>query len=525
MRDRDEMALRIFVGVFALTCAAACSSATATSDAGPAEGGHAETGADVRIENDGGTGHDAAIGHDGSGDSGGDSGAGATDAKIDAGACPRGTALADGCKDAPAGTPQLPQLLDLHEVVMLNILPGSGYADGTFDWTATGGGGTGAAGTVTVSGGLLGGQDNQGYTISNPGSGYTSRPTISVTGLTGGTGGTITPSVYQATPHNASTPWNMPGVDYYVGIPSGTTLKDPTTSGNLPSGAALAGSTVTVTGCGVTLDSLDFTLHATALVINVTASTCTTTVQNSKFSANATSLYPIALLQSLGSGGEFVFQRNEYDGLAAINDTSGSGFDVNDPLQGSGKVTLLYNYFHDFDSKVIQMSGTSSSEPFTEKYNLYLDFGSCSSPPCSHGEAEYTYSGGTLSMTSEFNTYLLHFHSKSGDLTSAQAVQADDVDIDGTSDDHNVILAPGPQSTCNHDNAIAYTAAATVFDGQQEGGNLTNMTFEYNYIDNSGTYFPWYDATGTGVIHSNNVDTGTGGPCNCNTISGDGSCD
>jgi hypothetical protein len=51
------------------------------------------------------------------------------------------------------------------------------------------------------------------------------------------------------------------------------------------------------------------------------------------------------------------------------------------------------------------------------------------------------------------------------------------------------------------------------------------MTFQYNYIDNSATYFPWYDATGSGVSHSDNVDTGTGGPCNCNTISGDGSCD
>jgi hypothetical protein len=45
-----------------------------------------------------------------------------------------------------------------------------------------------------------------------------------------------------------------------------------------------------------------------------------------------------------------------------------------------------------------------------------------------------------------------------------------------------------------------------------------------DYFDRA-PYFPWYDATGTGVIHSNNVDTGTGGPCNCNTISGDGSCD
>lgn len=44
----------------------------------------------------------------------------------------------------------------------------------------TGGGGTGAAATATVSGGVV-----TGFTITNPGSGYTSAPTV---GLTGGAG-------------------------------------------------------------------------------------------------------------------------------------------------------------------------------------------------------------------------------------------------------------------------------------------------------------------------------------------------
>jgi hypothetical protein len=215
-------------------------------------------------------------------------------------------------------------------------LPGSGYANGTFEWTTTGGGGSGATGTVTVAGGNLGGSKSQGYTISNTGSGYTSRPTVVVAGLTGGTGGAITPSVYQATPHNAFTPWNMPGVDYHVGIPAGTTLKDPTVASNLPSGAAVASSVVTVSGCNVTLDAFDFTLHATVVSVHVTGSSCTTTIQNSMFSANATALQPIANLLSLGSDGAFVFQRNEYDGLAPVGGT-GSGFEVNDPIQGSAR--------------------------------------------------------------------------------------------------------------------------------------------------------------------------------------------
>jgi hypothetical protein len=443
------------------------------------------------------------------------------------GGCPQGTALPDGCSSAPACSPQFPHLLDVKSVVMLNIVPGSGYTDGTYDWTTSGGGGSGATGKVTVSGGMVGGSSSQGYTIADPGSGYTSRPEIVVSGLTGGKGASITPSVYEATPHNAPTRWNMPGVDYCVGVPNGTALKDPTMSANLPSGASYASSVVTIRGCNVTLSGFDFTLHDTVVSVDITSKSCTTTIEDSKFSANGTALQPIANLLDLGPGGAFVFQRNEYDGLAPIGDPNGSGFDVNDPIQAGqgGNVTLRYNYFHNFDSKVIQVSGDTPSAPFTEQFNLFADFGSCKTPPCAHGEAEYTYGGGAISFTGQFNTYVQHFHTGSADLTALHAVEADDVDIDGLTDDHNVILAPGPQETCNEYNQTGYVAAATVYDGQQEGGELTHVSFAFNYLDNSGTFFPWYHATGTGVTHTNNVDTGTGGPCNCNVVQSDGRCD
>jgi hypothetical protein len=439
---------------------------------------------------------------------------------LSGGSCPQGNALPDGCPGAPVGTAQFPHLLDTQQVIMLNIIPGSGYTNGTYSWTTSGGGGSGANGTVTVSGGQLGGSNSQGYTITSHGAGYTSRPTINVSGLTGGSSGSITPTVYQATPHNASTKWNMPGVDYYVGIPSGTVLKDPTVPANLPTGASYASSTVTVTGCNVTLNGFDFTLHNTVVVVNVSGPNCTTTIENSNFQANGTALQPIANLTSLGSGGAFVFRQNDYNGLAAIGG-SGSGFAVNDPIQGSGNISLLYNYLHNFDSKIIQVGGTSPSSPFVEKYNLFADFGYCDTPPCSHGEAEYSYSGGTISYTGEFNTYILHFTTGPGDLTAPHAVQADNMHINGTADDHNVVLVPGPQSTCSSSNRTAYRAAAAVFDGAQNdpgASSLSNITFQYDYIDNSGTYFPWYhNATGGATnttVSTNNIDAGTGGSCN-----------
>jgi hypothetical protein len=437
--------------------------------------------------------------------------------------CAHGSTLPDGCPGAPQGSVQFSRLLNTRQVVMLNIVPGSKYTNGTFNWTTSGGGGSGASGTVSVIGGYLGGSNSQAYTIANPGSGYTSRPTIVASGLTGGSGGSITPTVYQATPHNAATPWNMPGVDYYVGVPSDTVLKDPTVAGNLPAGTSYTTNTVTIKGCNVTLNGFDFTLHATHAVVNVSGSNCTTTIENSKFEANGNTLQPIALLSNLGSGGSFVFKQNEYDGLAPTGGT-GSGFKINDPIEGRGNgasISLLYNWFHNFDSKAIQISGANPSLAFIEKYNLFADYGYCSGG-CSHGEAEYTYGGGTVAYTGEYNTYILHFSVVPTDLTAAHAVQADNMQIKGTTDDHNVVLIPGPEKTCYQDNQKAYRAAADYFDGSQNDPNsssLSNVTFFDNYLDNSAAYFPWYHATKNGstitnVTWTNNVDAGAGAACN-----------
>lgn len=67
---------------------------------------------------------------------------------------------------------------------------GSGYANGTFALSATGGGGTGFAGSVTVAGGVI-----TAVNVTNPGTGYTSAPTISLAALSGGTGGSVTAAI------------------------------------------------------------------------------------------------------------------------------------------------------------------------------------------------------------------------------------------------------------------------------------------------------------------------------------------
>lgn len=69
------------------------------------------------------------------------------------------------------------------------VSPGSGYTDGSYALTFSGGGGTGAAGTYTVSGGVV-----TSIELTDGGSGYTGTPAITFTSG-GGTGAVATASL------------------------------------------------------------------------------------------------------------------------------------------------------------------------------------------------------------------------------------------------------------------------------------------------------------------------------------------
>ncbi len=426
--------------------------------------------------------------------------------------CPRGYAFNDGCASAPIGVVQYPRLLHPKRVTLLNIIPGSGYTNGTYAWTSTGGGcTTPAAGTVRVVRGAI---SQTHYTIKQQGAGCTSRPQISPD-MGPGVGGQIVPTVYHKRP-----PWNVPGVDYYVGIPAGTILKDPTVAGNLPPGATYYNDIrlVVIAASNTTLDGFDFCAAAAGVYVN--ARLFGTVIQNSRFCANPSSANG-QNIRIEPDNGSIVIQQNEFDGKAVLG--TGSGMDLEQAVftQGHGTLTFQYNYCHDVDSKCIAI-GTMTPDIiiFNERYNLFANVGLCQTV-CAHGEAEYFFAGNSLATVVpniDTNLYVTFWYNASSTSaqTSEMAVEADAINIIGGLVKQNTVLSPGPwgNSESNGDPSVV-VGSNSIFYGQQEGGTMWGTAFLNNYLDFTGAYFPWYPfAIATGLLFEGNINAGTGRPCN-----------
>jgi hypothetical protein len=457
--------------------------------------------------------------------------------------CPYGSALADGCIGAQGhGTIVDAHMADPKAVIDLVINGGSGYTNGTYSWTSSGGGcTTNASGTITVSGGKLGGATRgtpANFAITTRGAGCTSRPTISVPGGAGaGTSGTITPVVYQLTPHNAAATignnWNVVGVDYPVGYDTTLTLADPTGAG-LPSCASFSGSTVTINSSNCTINGFDFSLHTTNLI--VAGGLTGIVITNNKFQCVHGVTTALQLLQISGGTTNTTIKYNTFDGGAVIglgcNDTgpnSGAVAAIGSYATG-GTVTVEYNYCFHEDSKCLNFGGSASSSSTTtvvEQYNVWADFGSCGGD-CSHGEAEYAFSSTSLganvvlTWSMQFNVMLIHYYAGPTSDTSAASVEADGTTINTPNIQYNYELARGDQAYTGSNNSNAEVASASMFCGAQESGSYTGTkTQANNILDYSGAFFP-YNSGGspncaTSFPSLADFNAGTGNSCNVST--------
>jgi hypothetical protein len=446
--------------------------------------------------------------------------------------CPNSTnSTLDGCASAQANGTTLqsaysyPSVATAKQVVWLNILQGSGYTNGTYSWSSTGGGCSAqASGTVTVSGGKI-----TAYAISVNGSGCTSRPTIAIpSGAGSGTGAEMITTVYQVTPHTEGATWSEAGVDFPVGVDAVDNVITVAPTG-LPGCAAVSGHTVNITSnCSVS--NIDFRGGGTPYYVNVNCTGCTVTFKNDYFEE------PTAENAGLNIGGsgetvtvsdfECTSQGATLGGTAPSNDEA-----CVDSADASGTIELDHFYIHDTWSKGVNFKGTNHagglSSSRTEWAGLFVDTCLTSNGP--HGESEYQYTGDAsvqLQSISHYVMYLNRWHIGqvlTTNTANAAGLQADDTTItNGSEMDHNLFLAPGPWLPTGGDNSNMpgpWTGSATDFIGVQEGGSYTGSLAESNLIiDYTGVYFPWNHGNYSGgITFANNLNAVTGNSCTIGT--------
>lgn len=293
-------------------------------------------------------------------------------------------------------------------------------------------------------------------------------------------------------------PWNVPSVDYYVGIPSSVTLTDwlnlctPSCppgvfSVNSPAGEVNVDDNATLSG-------IDFTLHGGAYIV-VTQSGKALTVSNSKFgnTPSATS-YTIHAQQAntniTVTNSEFTGGNSNYGGFF--------GF------QTTGTLTLKYNYFHQgFQHIVEQVSGVAT---VIYKYNLIENF--CTNPGCHDNWLQWGTIGSGSTADVEFNTsYTNTLSAGVGPGEGFQFYANNSGTLSTTTLAFNTLIAL-PTGGNPTQSAIVH------------GGPASPGTDKSNYFDITGTsvgaYYPSSITTGTGWSCSGDINMSTGGsltPC------------
>lgn len=185
-----------------------------------------------------------------------------------------------------------------------------------------------------------------------------------VDGCTGAPSGTpLLPTLLSS--YAARAPWNVAGVDYNVGVPPGTVLRDPTTFG-LPAGCTFAAATVTCTSGTPILDAFDFSLHngTTLLLTGGNA-----TVSNSKFVVGTNQGALGNIIKTSGNGNVTLIN-NEIDGNnVAVTAQQGQTSYFNN----TGTNIIRYNYFHNSGGDTIDFGFGTRTDII--QYNVFKDGG------------------------------------------------------------------------------------------------------------------------------------------------------
>jgi hypothetical protein len=280
-------------------------------------------------------------------------------------------------------------------------------------------------------------------------------------------------------------PWMVAGVDYAVGVPSGTKLKDPATITMAGVSVNANTHTVRVIASNVRLDGYNFSF-AGGWGIYIQAGVTDTVIQNSNFLVGANNVVPINA--SVGVG-DLTVRYNAFDGGGRRTDDVWALVNYN----GSGTFTAQYNSFLNAPCDAIDF-GAGTMRTIVAN-NVFENLGTS---PGSHPDSVQYVGVNSNNSVIAFNT--IYQPNPSG-MQGIQLAAQNGSTLTDTSIANNVIIAK---------KSASQTMSFSIAIQQGAGNTITGAVVKDNYIDFSGAWGPFYPPTGTGLTFNSNVNMVTG---------------
>jgi hypothetical protein len=268
--------------------------------------------------------------------------------------------------------------------------------------------------------------------------------------------------------------WQVAGVDYAVGVPAGTVLKDPSTINIAGVTVSSSNHEVIVNASNVTISGIDFSLDGGwQLIIGTQAATNNVTVTDSNFAIGSNGN---ALVNQV-NGSNAIFTYDTFNGNSLADNLNGTIFNL------SGGATIEYclveNGFGDFIDY-----GTSN----TVEYNVFKNDGQGAG---SHPDWLQLGSGAYNNQTFEYNTFIQTA------ATTGPGTLGLSIGGWGTWSIANVTVA--------YNTMVAQAGAkVSYFISAPPAANLTGtLTVHDNYIDPTGVSYGHVFAQTSGSWYNN----------------------
>ncbi|MFL5253107.1 MAG: Ig-like domain-containing protein [Rhodopila sp.] len=273
-------------------------------------------------------------------------------------------------------------------------------------------------------------------------------------------------------------PWKVAGVDYAVGVPSGTPLKDPSLISMAGVSVNKTAHTVTVTGNNVVLSGYDFSLGGGwEVIVQGTADT----VRNSNFVVGPNQGSMGTVLNVTKSAANFSFLYNNVNG-ANVPVTAQMGTTIS--IASSGMLTMRYNYLHNSGGDMVDLNASASPRTDIIQYNLFENIG----VNTGHADTIQWYNTHTAAGSNVgFNTVYQNVNQPgAGNGALVPTAEGPQAVIDGLTVNNDTIIQTAAVKNANF--STGFYAAG--------GGTASNIVIHDLFIDPTGvmgyTGSPWF---------------------------------